>query len=45
MRNFFSNFKAYPAPLPTKLRLALRNNWRKIKTRRPCCGNLGQPGC
>jgi hypothetical protein len=40
-----SNFKTYPAPFLTKLRLALKNTWRKIKTRRPCCGNLGQPGC
>jgi hypothetical protein len=42
---FFSNFSTYDAPFPTKVRLALANNWRKIRTGSSCCGNLGQPGC
>jgi hypothetical protein len=42
---FFSNFASYEAPFPTKVRLALANNWRKIRTGSSCCGNLGQPGC
>jgi hypothetical protein len=29
----------------TKLRMALANTWTKVRTRRGCCGNLGQPGC
>ena len=42
---FFSNFASYDAPFATKVRLALANNWRKIRTGASCCGNLGQPGC
>jgi hypothetical protein len=30
----FSNFRTYDAPLLTKLRLAARNNWIKVRTRR-----------
>ena len=40
-----SNWKDYDAPVPTKLRLALANNWIKIRNRQDCCGNHGQPGC
>lgn len=42
---FFTNFATYDAPFPTKVRLALANSWRKIRTGSSCCGNLGQPGC
>jgi hypothetical protein len=42
---FFANFSSYDAPFPTKVRLALANNWRKVRTRSNCCGNYGQPGC
>lgn len=34
-----------PMPLKQKMRLLLRNNWIKIKTRQSCCGNHGEPGC
>jgi hypothetical protein len=42
---FFTNFSTFDAPFPTKVRLALANNWRKLRTRSTCCGNEGQPGC
>jgi hypothetical protein len=42
---FFANFSTYDAPLPTKVRLALANSWRKVRTRSGCCRNHGQPGC
>jgi hypothetical protein len=42
---FFANFSSYDAPFPTKVRLALANSWRKVRTRSDCCGNYGQPGC
>jgi hypothetical protein len=42
---FFTNFSTYDAPFATKVRLALANNWRKMRTGSSCCGNLGQPGC
>ena len=41
VRNFF----AYDAPLGAKTRMALRNNLTKMRTRRNCCGNYGEPGC
>ena len=42
---FFTNFSTYDAPFPTRTRLALANNWRKLRSRSGCCGNYGQPGC
>jgi hypothetical protein len=42
---FFANFSTYDAPFPMKVRLALANSWRKVRTRSDCCGNDGQPGC
>jgi hypothetical protein len=41
----WSNWRDYDAPFGTKLRLAFRNNWKKLRTRRNCCGNGGEPGC
>jgi hypothetical protein len=34
-----------PMPLGRKIRLLLRNNWKKIRTGSSCCGNYGEPGC
>jgi hypothetical protein len=42
---FFTNFTTYDAPFPSKVRLALANSWKKVRTRSDCCGNHGQPGC
>ena len=42
---FFTNFASYDASFPTKVRLALANNLRKMRTGSSCCGNPGQPGC
>jgi hypothetical protein len=42
---FLNNFSTYDAPFPAKVRLALANSWKKVRTRSSCCGNLGQPGC
>jgi len=42
---FFANFSTYDALVPTKVRLALANSWRKVRTRSDCCGNYGEPGC
>jgi hypothetical protein len=41
----FANWRAYDAPFLTKLRLAARNNWTKLRRRDTCCGHEGQPGC
>jgi hypothetical protein len=42
---FFTNFSTYDAPFSSKVRLALANTWKKVRTRSSCCGNHGQPGC
>jgi len=42
---FFTNWRTYEAPLPTKLWLTLRNRTHSIVTLKGCCGHLGQPGC
>jgi hypothetical protein len=34
-----------PMPLGRKVKLVLRNNWTKLRTRSDCCGNHGEPGC
>ena len=34
-----------PVPYRRKIRLVLRNNWLKLRTRSGCCGNHGEPGC
>jgi hypothetical protein len=40
-----TNWREYDAPFLTKLRLAARNTWITLRTRRDCCGNHGEPGC
>ena len=45
LRTSLHLFLDYDAPLTTKLRMAVGNNLTKIRTRKPCCGNPGQPGC
>jgi hypothetical protein len=45
VRAFFNNFATYDAPLATKVKLALANTSRKVRTRSSCCGRPGQPGC
>ena len=34
-----------PMPLGLKIRLVVRNTWRRIRNRSSCCGNYGEPGC
>jgi hypothetical protein len=44
-RALVANWREYEGPFHEKLRLAVRNNWTKIRTRSDCCGNYGEPGC
>ena len=44
LKALLTNFRA-DMPLGRKLQRALANNWTKIRTRRDCCGNYGEPGC
>lgn len=41
----FTNWRTYDASFSTKLRMALRNSWKKARNRSGCCGNTGEPGC
>ncbi len=34
-----------PMPFRRRLLLVLTNNLAKLRSRRGCCGNYGQPGC
>lgn len=45
VRDFFANWREYDAPFPTKVRLASRNYWTKLRTASTCCGKQGEPGC
>lgn len=45
LRDIFSNMRSADMPWHRALAVAASNNWRKLKTRSNCCGNLGAPGC
>jgi hypothetical protein len=44
-RNFFTNWREYDAPVPTKLRLTVRNRFHATFSSAQCCGHPGEPGC
>jgi len=43
--DFIANFRETDAPFVTKVGMAVRNNLIKLRTRKDCCGHLGEPGC
>lgn len=45
VRNFFTNWRGYDAPVWAKLGLTLRNRLRATLSAQQCCGHPGQPGC
>jgi len=45
IRQFFTNWREYDAPIGTKLALTVRNRSKALFSRAQCCGNDGQPGC
>ncbi|MFN0094871.1 MAG: hypothetical protein ACKVVT_08850 [Dehalococcoidia bacterium] len=45
MREARENWRRSELPFATKARLWLRNNFKKVRTRKGCCGNDGEPGC
>jgi len=45
LRAVFTNWRESELPVHRKLGAVLRNNWIKLRTRRDCCGNYGEPGC
>ena len=42
---FVANQRDTGLPWHRVAALVVANSWRKIRTGRNCCGNLGQPGC
>jgi len=45
VRNFFTNWRIYDAPVTTKLALTFRNRLRATFSVSQCCGHRGEPGC
>ena len=43
--DFAANLRNTGLPWHRVLAQAAANNWRKLRTGRNCCGNLGQAGC
>ncbi len=41
---YFTNLGA-PIPLPTKIKMLVRNMSLRIVKRQLCCGHDGEPGC
>lgn len=39
------NWRDSDASFADKLRMSVRNNFTKLRTRKTCCGNYGEPGC
>ena len=45
LRAVFTNWRESELPFHRKVGAVVRNNWRKLRTRRSCCGHPGEPGC
>lgn len=43
--DFLANWSESDDIAVVKVRKAIRNNWRKLRTGSTCCGNHGEPGC
>ena len=43
--NFWRIWRDSDEPLVTKWKLVAKNEWRKVRTLKDCCGNYGEPGC
>ncbi len=44
-RDAAANWRNSELPFRERLRVALRNNAIKLRTRSRCCGHPGEPGC
>lgn len=45
LRHSLENWSAYEGSFAKKLKLTLKNEWRKVSRLRNCCGNVNEPGC
>ena len=44
-RASLANWREWDGPFAEKVRLTIKNNLIKARTRSNCCGNHGEPGC
>ncbi len=45
LRDLSLNWTSSDLPFAQKVQRAIANNWKKLSTGSPCCGNHGEPGC
>ena len=45
LRQARKNFSGSDLPFFSRMQVAMKNNWTKMRTRQNCCGNYGEPGC
>jgi hypothetical protein len=45
IRHALQNWKHWNGPFHEKARLTAKNEWRKLRRFRDCCGNIDEPGC
>lgn len=45
LREAFENWSYSDLPFLKKVRLTAKNEWRKIRTFKNCCGHIDEPGC
>jgi hypothetical protein len=45
VRQFFTNWRDYDAPVGPQVWLTLKNRGRAFLTLKGCCGHRGEPGC
>jgi hypothetical protein len=42
---YLANIRDHDGSLGERLRLVVRNSWRRVGAPAPCCGHPGEPGC
>lgn len=45
LRHALENWRHSDLPFWKKARLTAKNEWRKLRTLKSCCGNIDEPGC
>lgn len=45
LKVIFSNWNNSDKPISEKVKMAVKNNFLKIKRGKSCCGNHGEVGC
>ena len=45
IRHAFQNWRSWDGPFSEKARLTAKNEWRKLRRFKDCCGNIDEPGC